>query len=99
NYENTGYADGTWTDGVNGNGEDHVRHANDGDGDDSSYFGANPQIAIAKTTVSSHNSGDDINVMDGEAITWHYEVSIGAGGNVGLSNVTVSDDNGTPLNL
>ncbi|MEW6493051.1 MAG: hypothetical protein AB1589_11175 [Cyanobacteriota bacterium] len=60
--------------------------------DPSSYFGAAPAIDIDKVT----NGADGLTLVAGSDITWTYTVN--NTGNVGLSNVTVKDDNGTPNN-
>ena len=54
--------------------------------DPSSYFGANPGIAINKLT----NGFDGKTILEGSAITWTYAVT--NTGNVALSNVAVTDD-------
>ncbi|HEY9811205.1 MAG TPA: hypothetical protein V6D13_17910 [Halomicronema sp.] len=60
------------------------------DNDASSYFGANPAINIDKVTVYKNTEGDGLNIKSGEDISWKYTVT--NTGNVGLSNVTVTDD-------
>jgi uncharacterized repeat protein (TIGR01451 family) len=60
------------------------------DDDASSYFGADPQISIAKVTVDGASSGDGLNILTGESIKWRYTVT--NAGNVALSNVTVTDN-------
>lgn len=60
--------------------------------DPSSYFGAAPAIDIDKVT----NGADGLTLVAGSNVTWTYTVN--NTGNVGLSNVTVKDDNGTPNN-
>ncbi|MER9948525.1 hypothetical protein [Mesorhizobium sp. M0047] len=60
------------------------------DTDGSSYFGANPQIAINKVTVDGTTKGDGLTILSGEAISWEYTVT--NAGNVALSDVTVSDN-------
>jgi hypothetical protein len=82
NYSNTGTAYGDFTDGA-GNVESDT--ATDG----SSYFGADPQIAISKITVDGATSGDGLNILTGETIGWKYTVT--NVGNVALSNVSVTD--------
>ena len=58
------------------------------------YFGVVPEIIVDKTT----NGVDGLNVFQGQAITWTYDVSLGLNSNVSLANVVVTDDNGTPGN-
>src|SRR5205823_2983411 len=58
--------------------------------DPSSYFGANPQIAINKVTVDGAISGDGITIKAGDAISWKYTVT--NPGNEPLSNVSVTDN-------
>jgi hypothetical protein len=82
-YSNTGTATGDYTDGAG-----HTRSDTATDG--SSYFGANPQIAIAKVTVAGTKEGDGLFILIGEPIGWKYTVS--NSGNVALSDVTVTDD-------
>ena len=54
-----------------------------------------PDIEINKITIYGSNSGDGLTgVIAGNAITWQYAVS--NTGNTALSDVDVSDDNGTP---
>ncbi|TPI82639.1 hypothetical protein [Mesorhizobium sp. B2-8-9] len=67
------------------------------DTDESSYFGADPEIAINKVTVDGGTKGDGLNILSGEAISWEYTVT--NVGNVALSGVTVTDsDSGvTPV--
>ena len=78
-YANTGEACGSFTADVGGTREDC-------EDDSSSYFGADPQIEIDKTT----NGADGQTILVGQAITWTYTVT--NDGNVGLSDVTVTDD-------
>ncbi|MBZ9847267.1 hypothetical protein LB565_04590 [Mesorhizobium sp. CA14] len=59
------------------------------DTDDSSYFGADPEVAINKVTVDGGTKGDGLNILSGEAISWEYTVT--NIGNVALSGVTVTD--------
>ena len=63
--------------------------------EDDCYFGADPAIAIVKMT----NGTDDLCpvVTVGSTVTWTYNIT--NAGNVGLTNIIVSDDNGTPGNL
>ncbi len=54
-----------------------------------------PAISINKITIHGDDFGDALTgVIAGNAITWHYAVN--NTGNAALSNVDVSDDNGTP---
>ena len=89
---NTGTARGTYT--------DSARHVHDDTASDgSSYFGANPQIAIVKDTIDGASSGDGADILVGEAIQWRYTVT--NAGNVPLSNVTVTDSHAgvTPVRV
>jgi hypothetical protein len=74
-YENTGAVSGTPPVGTN---------VTDNDG--SSYFGANPQIAIVKVT----NGSDGPTIITGSTVTWKYTVT--NVGNVPLGSVTVTDN-------
>ncbi|PBC19696.1 MULTISPECIES: hypothetical protein [unclassified Mesorhizobium] len=67
------------------------------DDDASSYFGADPQIVIDKVTVDDGAKGDHLTILTNEPISWEYTVT--NGGNVALSDVTVSDSDGgvTPV--
>lgn len=58
--------------------------------DDSSYFGAWADLVLSKLT----NGVDDAGVFLGDAIEWTYTVSLAEGSNVGLSNITLTDDGG-----
>lgn len=81
-YSNTGTASASFTDGL-GNTSTTTNE------DTSAYFGANPQIAVAKVTVSGAAEGDGLTVLAGEAIKWRYTVT--NIGNVPLSGVSVTD--------
>ncbi|MDX8452730.1 hypothetical protein RFM98_08180 [Mesorhizobium sp. VK9D] len=59
------------------------------DTDGSSYFGADPEIAIDKVTVDDTSEGDGHTILTGETISWKYTVT--NAGNVALSGVTVGD--------
>ncbi|MER9303027.1 hypothetical protein NKJ06_22520 [Mesorhizobium sp. M0293] len=62
------------------------------DTDGSSYFGADAKISIDKVTVDGATSGDGLTILAGEAISWKYTVT--NGGNVALSGIDVTDDQG-----
>jgi hypothetical protein len=68
------------------------------DTDSSSYFGVDSKINIDKTTYGWKDLqqvyDDDVNINSGSDVTWKYVVT--NTGNVALSNITVTDDNGTP---
>ncbi|TPO10340.1 hypothetical protein FJ980_08525 [Mesorhizobium sp. B1-1-5] len=81
-YENTGTATSSYQDDA---GHSVPVTAHDG----SSYFGADPKITIDKVTVDDTASGDGLNILSGEAISWKYTVT--NTGNVALSGVAVSD--------
>jgi uncharacterized repeat protein (TIGR01451 family) len=83
NYSNIGTASGNFTDSA---GHSRTDTANDA----SSYFGADPQIAINKVTVDGATSGDGLTILTGDAITWRYTLT--NVGNVALSNVSVTDN-------
>lgn len=59
----------------------------------STVFTPQPDIGVLKET----NGTDDecLNVLTGETVTWTYTVE--NNGNLALSNIVVTDDNGTPL--
>src|SRR5204863_39511 len=61
--------------------------------EDDCYFGATPSIDILKTT----NGTDDLCpiVAAGDTVTWAYAVT--NTGDIDLTNILVTDDNGTPL--
>ena len=62
------------------------------DSDDSSYFGADPQIGISTFA----NNADGLTIMAGDMVTWTYAVT--NVGNVPLSSVAVTDNTGvTPV--
>ena len=81
-YTNTGTASGSYTD-------DAGHSRTDTETDTSSYFGADPQIAIDKVTVAGTESGDDLVILTGESIIWRYSVT--NVGNVPLSTILVTD--------
>src|SRR5262249_35004647 len=61
------------------------------------YFGAAPGLALVKLTNRTDNhSGTRPLVSVGSTVTWTYHVT--NTGNVTLTNVVVTDDNGTPGN-
>ena len=83
-YANTATVTGTTTDSSQAS-----------DTDISHYFGSQPNVSLQKQT-----NGEDADtapgpaILVGETVTWTYEVS--NAGNVALSNVTITDDSGTP---
>jgi len=58
----------------------------------SGYFGVDPEILVDKKTNGIDHG---LNLLQGQAITWTYSVTLGAG-NVDLTNIALTDDNGTP---
>jgi hypothetical protein len=60
--------------------------------DPSSYFGASPSMAIDKVTKSGSVQGDGLLIPQGSAVSWIYTVT--NTGNVPLSNVQVTDNQG-----
>ncbi len=59
-------------------------------------LGTTRRIALDKVTVDAGVSGDGIFILSGEPIVWRYTVT--NPGNVPLSNVYVTDDQGvTPV--
>jgi hypothetical protein len=85
NYSNMGTVTGSFTDGL-GKTETVT------DDDPSSYFGANPGINIDKVTNNFSVQGDALLIQEASAIEWIYTVT--NTGNVGLSNVSVTDNKG-----
>ncbi len=61
------------------------------DTDPANYFGQTPSISIVKTT----NEDDGLNIPVGDPITWTYVVT--NTGNVALTSVTVTDDQGVTV--
>ena len=67
------------------------------DSDSSHYFGASPAVVLGKSTNSDDaDSAPGPYILIGEPVSWSYQVS--NTGNVGLTGVTITDDNGTPTN-
>jgi len=60
----------------------------------SADFVPHPEINIVKETNDTDNQCP--NIITGNEVTWTYTVT--NPGNIALSNVVVTDDNGTPLN-
>ncbi|MER8753943.1 hypothetical protein NKH57_33055, partial [Mesorhizobium sp. M1050] len=83
-YSNIGTATGSFTDTAG-------HSANPDDTDGSSYFGANPHITLDKKTNGVDHG---LNIFQGQPVTWTYDVK--NDGNVALTHVVVTDDNGTP---
>ncbi len=84
-YSNVGTVTGDYTD---DNGTTESPEASD----PSNYFGAAPAISIDKVT----NGADGQEILADTEITWTYTVN--NTGNVGLSNVSVTDDQGVAVN-
>lgn len=74
----------------------HAWQAEDGAvvSDSAIYFGAAPEITVDKLTNGLDNGG---NVFQGQPIEWTYAVS--NTGNVDLTDITITDNAGTLLNL
>ena len=101
-YNNIGTASGSFTDTAGDIGTDIETDA-------SSYFGADPQIEIEKRTLEgattagtvvddfTNNASDGASILVGEAVTWIYQVT--SVGNVDLSNVNVTDDQGVTVSF
>jgi len=90
-HTNTATTTGTFTDGGN-------RTTTKTDTDAANYFGFNPSINIDKVTSNSSVQGDGLLIQQGSAIEWIYNVT--NTGNVGLSNVSVTDNKGvTPVGV
>ena len=84
-YENTGTATGTPPSG-----------SNVSNSDTSSYFGADPQIAIQKDTLGANGIyGDNVMVWTNMQVTWRYIVT--NPGNVSIAGVDVKDDKEGPI--
>ncbi len=65
--------------------------------DVSYYFGARPQIGLINRTQGlDANAAPGPSILAGQPVNWEYEVS--NTGNVLLSNIQISDDNGSPSN-
>ncbi len=63
--------------------------------DPSHYFGANPVIQLdQRVNLQETSSPPGIYILAGGTLTWSYQVT--NAGNVTLTNVVVTDDNGTP---
>jgi hypothetical protein len=81
-YSNLGIVTGDYTD-------DLGNSVTVTDDDPSHYWGTDPNLVIDKVT----NGTDHLEILNGSDIRWTYTVT--NTGNVGISNVSVSDDNGT----
>ena len=94
-YTNIGTANGSFTDDLN-------QTSTPSDTDNSGFTGVTAGIDIDKTTSGIDplgnpvGPGDGIVVGEGTTVTWHYAVTDNGG--LPLSNVVVTDDNGTPGN-
>ncbi|MBN1145857.1 MAG: SBBP repeat-containing protein [Anaerolineales bacterium] len=87
-YTNTGSVSAGYTDHF---GNAYLAHASD----HSSYFGADPAIAIQKQTNGfDADTGQGPYILVGDTVTWTYRIT--NTGNVALTNIWVNDDNGTP---
>ncbi|MCT7958026.1 DUF7507 domain-containing protein [Laspinema palackyanum] len=82
-YTNMGRVEGSFTD-------DLGNEATPTAEDPSDYFGADPGIAIDKVTDNGVLQADGLVIQEGSAIDWIYTVT--NTGNVGLSNVVVTDN-------
>ena len=89
NYTNDGTVEASFTD-------EFGNTDSDTDTEPDGYFGVDARIEIDKVTDNGIIIGDGITVTAGQPITWTYAVT--NPGNVGLSNVSVTDDQGvTPV--
>lgn len=78
-------------------GNDSFTNAPVTDNNPANYFGSAPGIKIVKLTNGTDNdTGTGPIVAVGSTVVWTYNVT--NTGNIGLSNVVVTDDNGTPGN-
>ena len=69
--------------------------SNVSDNDQAFYFGASPSLALDKKTNGLDGSEPPgVYVLTGSDVTWTYLVT--NTGDVGLTNISVVDDNGTP---
>ncbi len=94
-YNNTAEATGNGPDTTNPDGSTTPGEEVENDAIDY-YFGSDPLIDLVKVTNTvDSNSGPGIYAPIGSVVTWTYTVT--NPGNVPLSNVSVVDDNGTPL--
>lgn len=90
-HTNTATTTGTFADG-GGN------TSNPSDSDAANYFGINPSINIDKVTNNFSVQGDALLIQEASAIEWIYTVT--NTGNVGLSNISVTDNKGvTPVGV
>jgi len=68
------------------------------DNDAAHYFGALPGVSIVKSTNGEDaNAAPGPNILVGDPVEWTYVIT--NTGNVPITGIAVTDDNGTPLNL